>query len=644
MSINNYKNTGVNLTPFKTFVIPLKKIIKNTLNISKINILVIKINNLVKNTYQFIRGYILYCYFNNIEYEITPEFIKMSIGILGICNKNKPYKNQELLSKINWYYQNEFQPIYSHCKINLVGLSHFISDIIIEIETCIKNNIQEHFIQHFLRFINKTTINITQDKSLLHCFKKELLELNFNNNSIFDQWKQVHLHRILYFQIDKNKMKTINYDIKVNPLKYLNGMMYMNLFLESFGFKTFQIIPQRTSNIPKQILICGSSLVDYFEEVYDGKKKTHIMTKINENQYYCWNNFLDFNHKIFKSKNYQFAFKIRTDGISCGLIFVRKDLINEKRGSLEFKPNEEKFYRYIEELSEKELLHIKENFNIVGCDPGKRNLVSMIDSKGNKLSFTSVQRQFENKTIRCKEIIEKERKLLGIENLESKLSILNSKTMNYNNYKVYIRDKNLIDNLTTSFYQHETHRKMRLRRFIYGKKSIDTFISKIGKTFDKNCIIAYGDWSRNDQMKYFEPTLGKGLRTLIHRKYHTISINEAYSSKNCHVCFNEMRNYIFDSSGVEKKFSNRGKNKKKKLHHKNGDKIRGLLVCSNCSPKFPNVFKYVSHEDKHTIFRNRDKNGAINIMNLAKYYIKYKDRPIKFCHNLYSSPSIVRVS
>jgi len=41
-----------------------------------------------------------------------------------------------------------------------------------------------------------------------------------------------------------------------------------------------------------------------------------------------------------------------------------------------------------------------------------------------------------------------------------------------------------------------------------------------------------GNWSRDTQMKFFMPTMNKGLRKLIHKRYDTITINECNTSKN----------------------------------------------------------------------------------------------------------------
>ena len=56
---------------------------------------------------------------------------------------------------------------------------------------------------------------------------------------------------------------------------------------------------------------------------------------------------------------------------------------------------EQDFYN-IEDLSKEQLDTLKER-NIVGCDPGKRSLVYMMDKNGNKLQYTAPQRKRESK-------------------------------------------------------------------------------------------------------------------------------------------------------------------------------------------------------------------------------------------------------
>jgi hypothetical protein len=57
---------------------------------------------------------------------------------------------------------------------------------------------------------------------------------------------------------------------------------------------------------------------------------------------------------------------------------------------------QEQEFHTIEDLSKEQLDTLKDR-NIVGCDPGKRSLVYMMDKNGNKLQYTAPQRKRESK-------------------------------------------------------------------------------------------------------------------------------------------------------------------------------------------------------------------------------------------------------
>jgi len=257
---------------------------------------------------------------------------------------------------------------------------------------------------------------------------------------------------------------------------------------------------------------------------------------------------------------------------------------------------EQNFYN-IEDLSKEQLDTLKEK-NIVGCDPGKRSLVYMMDKNGNKLQYTAPQRKRESKAKTNQRILLEEKKRKGIIEKETHLSSNNSKSVDYEKFKVYLVEKDKLNKETNEFYKSEVWRKMKFRQYSYGKKSIDTFLNKIKETFGENVLIGYGNWSRTSQMKHFMPTMNKGLRKIIHKKYDTITINECNTSKKCCDC-NKNLDYYKD---------------------KEGKKVFRLLVCSNC----------VSCENKKIVFRTRDANSSINIMNLANCWIKKQERPLCF--------------
>ena len=583
---------------YKTFKIPLKTILLNRETIQPvINNLVFEMNDLVIHTYQFIRLYVLDKYTKNLLLPtIDDTFISYCIKTLGIRdNRGKKCKDIELLETLEEFYKTEYQPLLNHEKTNLKNTTFLLPYLATQIYTSLHNNIQEHFIQHFLRFINKTTDDITEDKQILFQFKKNLMELT-DTNELFNEWKKLHLHNILPTEIKKS----IHYDVKVKPFDYLKGMLYMNSVLEKQECKLFQPLSLRNNIIPKHICLDTACIINLFcpDKDKEGNKinKGELLSNVKDNQNEVWSNLLNLKSKIFKNKHYQFHNQIQTDGISCCLLFIRKDLKDKKWGSKVPVLEEQNFYN-IEDLSKEQLDTLKEK-NIVGCDPGKRSLVYMMDKNGNKLQYTAPQRKRESKAKTNQRILLEERKRKGIIEKETHLSSNNSKSVDYEKFKVYLVEKDKLNKETTEFYKREVWRKMKFRQYSYGNKSIDTFLNKIKETFGENILIGYGNWSRTSQMKHFMPTMNKGLRKIIHKKYDTITINECNTSKKCCDC-NKDLDYYKD---------------------KEGKKVFRLLVCADC----------MSCENKKIVFRTRDANSSINIMKLASCWIEKQERPLCF--------------
>ena len=592
---------------YKTFKIPLKTILLNRDTIQPlINNLVFEMNDLVIHTYQFIRLYVLDKYNKNQPLPTIDEtFILYCIKTLGTRdNRGKKGKDTELLEVLEQFYKTEYQPLLNHEKTNLKNTTFLLPYLATQIHTSLHNNFQEHFIQHFLRFINKTTNQITEDKSILFQFKNKCLSLE-ETDIIFDDWKNIHLPNILPTEIKKS----IHYDIKVRPFEYLKGMLYMNSVLEKQESKLFQPLPLRNNIIPKHIILDTATIINLFcpEKDKNGNKtkKGELLSNVKDNQNEIWCNFLDLKNKIFKNKDYQFHNQIQTDGISCCLLFIRKDLKDKKWGSKVPVLQEQEFYN-IEDLSKEQLDTLKDR-NIIGCDPGKRSLVYMMDNNGNKLQYTAPQRKRESKAKTNQRILLVERERNGIIQKESQLSFQNSKSVDYEKFKTYLIEKDKLNKETIIFYKRDVWRKMKFRQYSYGKKSIDTFLNKIREIFGENILIGYGNWSRSTQMKHFMPTMNKGLRKIIHKKYDTITINECNTSKKCCDCNKDLEYY----------------------KDKEGKKIFRLLVCSNC----------VSCENKKIVFRTRDANSSINIMKLTTCWIEKQERPLCFQISSFTSSS-----
>ena len=585
---------------FKTFKVPLKAVISHQRRITDIEEVVFKLNDLVVHTYQFIKLFILSKYKNEESIEITSEFVRYSIRVLGVCQGKGP--NKDLFKELNSFYEEEYKGLVNHEKTNLKCMSPFTANIAVQIETCISNNIQQRFISHFRRFLNVFLKDYPKNEAML--VKNQLCFYEFEKINKKYRFLWPHLKKIMPDSIDLSK--NLYYDLKAKPLYFIEGMIYMNSVLEKLGSKLFHVLPLRSAFTPKNIMFDTTSIASSFNDLHGEEQKTTIMKNIRKNMSKLWSKFLNLEHKVFKSTRYQFYHQIQTDGISCSLLFVRKDLANQ--GKVKAEEKEEFEFPEFEDLTKKQLIKVKPR--LVACDPGKRNLVYLFDGK-KRLQFTAPQRRFENKSkefsrkillARKRQRIKYRNRTPTVEQVESALGDYNSKTVDYKKFKKYLKIRSRVYKRLTNFYSKKKFRVMRLRTFIEGKRSVDNFINKIGKTFGKEAIIVYGNWSQPEQMKNFMPTLGIGLRREIHKKFHTFTINEAYTSKKCCECHKVLRHYVDDKSGEE---------------------IHRLLVCDECT----------SSKNKRIVFRDRDLNAATNILMLANYWCDHRERQASFIHS-----------
>ena len=607
--LNPFERSGKQ--PYQTLKIPLKIILCDKEALPVLTQIVFDMNDLVIHTYQFIRMYLLRLYKNNTDFPtIDDTFILYCMKTLGTRdNRGKKSSNTDLLEQLDTFYTNEYQPLVNHEKVSLLNKSYLLPYLATHIHTSFSNNITERFTTHLLRFINVTTSHITEDKTMLFQFKNRLFNFEEEKDLKFKEWKEKHMIHIIPI---KDIKKSIHYDVKVRPFSYLKGMLYMNSILEEQERKLFQPIPLRTDIIPKYITLDTACLVSLFcpEKNKDGtkSKKGELLKHIKDNQCDIWSSFINLNNKIFKNKHYQFSNQIQTDGIGCSLLFIRKDLVENKKWGSKIPIVEEKEYPYLESLDDAELTKIKSR-KIIGCDPGKRSLVYMVDEEGNKLQYTAPQKRIESKSKRNAYVLGIEKRRFGITEKETLLSECNGKTSHYEKFKSYLVEKTKLNNETYEFYQKEIWRKMKFRSYSYGKKSVDVFINKIKDTFGDNLLIGYGNWSRDTQMKNFMPTMNKGLRKFIHKKYDTITVNECMTSKNCCDCLSTLENY----------------------RNTKGKKIHRLLMCKGV--------ECVRSQNKKSVFKTRDLNSAINILHLTKKWIEKKERPEEFKSKYRSSPS-----
>ena len=100
------------------------------------------------------------------------------------------------------------------------------------------------------------------------------------------------------------------------------------------------------------------------------------------------------------------------------------------------------------------------HLTVVGVDPGKFNIVYMSDGT-HKLRYTAYQRRTETMTKRNQRILQTEKTRRNIIERETELSDRNSKTVDVDAFKEYVRAKNKLNAELCDFYDLVVHRKMK---------------------------------------------------------------------------------------------------------------------------------------------------------------------------------------
>ncbi len=214
--------------------------------------------------------------------------------------------------------------------------------------------------------------------------------------------------------------------------------------------------------------------------------------------------------------------------------------------------------------------------------------------------------------------------------------------MDFPKYKDYLKAKNHANSVVCKHYEQEEYRTMRWHAKINRRRSEDRMVNNFEKVFGRpdDVILAFGDWEQRQQMKYKEPTLGKGVRKIFRQRGYQdqFLVWEFRTSCRCYNCAGESVSGSDGSECVKFLYVDNPKppKKKKKKKPKGGgleeeeeeekeeeekeekDRRRilrhGLLKCNTCSKIW-----------------NRDMNGALNIGRIAIAILAGQDRPAYLC-------------
>ena len=632
-----------------------KNILKDNSILPIINDLVNRTNKIVIHSYQFLKLFLIHLYDNNqifpiIDKEYLCDIFKVltvrNCGSGGYTDKNMPQQLRILTD----FYNNVYSKTISNNEIIYYDkLSYILPYEAIDMTTNINNNIQEHFIKHLYKYVNivfdikNKSDEITKnnkDKQIrkeLHKqlydeiskVKKDLISFDdFTSNPIYHNW--IKEERIKLFPNKTSfQENSIFYELKSNTQYFLGSMFYISNEFEKINeiklkndekqIRLFNVLPLRTNIISKNILIDTCGLISNFlgTEATTG----YLNNYKKQNLYFeLWNRFFKLNKRVFKKgKNYKFDYKIRTDGISCSILFVRVDKngVPLPKTWRNKKCCNEENIDYIEKV---EITEELKNMKVVCIDPNKSDLnyCGSYNKDGvlETFRYTQNQRRLETRNKKYIKLIDKINKETiindkTVKETEKTLSVLNSKSCNYEKFKKYCVEKNKINRELYSHYEQKIFRKLKLNAFINMQKSESKMVKNFEKKFGtpENTIYVIGDYDKGSyHMKGKEPVICKKFRRIYRNAgYKTYLINEFNTSKLCNCCCEELEYF-------KERLSNKPKLKKENKI----ETVYGLLRCQS-----------IKH--KSEIIHNRDKNAVRNMLNIVKSVFKTGNRPEAYC-------------
>ena len=594
---------------------------------------VFDINDIVILSYQFIRLYLLDKYNNNVDLPtINKQFVldvmkTVSSADTKAGQKTNPdnIKNATGKADIKRFYGTDFSHLVSN-KPSYTNKTHILATSANEMITCITTNISTHFIDHLFRYIHclfkqarlieiKTIKDKVKRKELYKVINQDIRDLKSDliNDKIklskpeYHEW--IKATRPFLFPIKITK--SVAYDVKVNPEKYIKHSFFINKKIEEMGRRPYQVIPMRNNIVPKHIVLNTGAMVDLIDDkkqLIFNYNKSELVLHAKKHQSHIWSKILKLEKKhIFKQKDYVFYNQIITDGFSCSLLFILKKYKNKVYGERLPTMNTETEFTRLEDLTKSKCDGYlqTDKYKLVSLDPGKIRPITMIDENNKFFKYTACRRRFETYTKRSNAIILQEKQKNGIIQKETEMSNYKSNTFSTADFKQFITKKTEINNDLKAFYRQKLFRKLAFRRFVRTKQSEIKLLNEIENTYltkdeikqGKKLVILHGDYSRTTQMKGCIPTPNIGIKKLLMTRFEIVDVNEYNTSKLYNKTLKKMENVVV----------------KRKKHKKSLHEI--------LTPK---------EEAKNRIFVNRDANACKNIFLLGKCYLVNQTRPVEF--------------
>ena len=409
--------------------------------------------------------------------------------------------------------------------------------------------------------------------------------------------------------IVKDPNKRIEYDVKVQPIAYIQSYLHLAKLYQLNDIVLFNFTPLSTSVIPRHVTIDSTSLVLM---VLKCKKPNSLLEDVQK--FELWKECFNLRKKEFHPRakdGSKFTGTIKTDGVSISICIGPQTTKGNSSSSTVGKRKrelDEPVEKYFQDVPQSDF-----KVNSVFIDPNKRDLLYCLDSNGQKLRYTQQQRDVETKTKKYRNIRNTLTREANMEGRPYDVCVP-KKVLEPDGFNIYLRTFFTTFAEKEELYTNELFRKLRLNSYINRQKSESKFLKKCAKKLGvpENTDVFIGDWDAGGHtLKGQNPTKGVGFRKMFRQfGYKVYLVNEHKTSKTCPCCFNDL----------EKNFR---KNPSPKPW-KNGElvNVHGLLRCQ--SEKCQQACGYSQR------FWNRDDVATMNLKFIVEETKSSGDRPEMF--------------
>ena len=354
--------------------------------------------------------------FPKIDKVLITNIMKILCQEKGGCGRPPKKETKNLKNELLLFFNEHYKLIMKDNDLSYKHMNTILDYLGIDILTIYETNIKQHYIEYIERYVNvelekdkvieeiKFTYKSNERKKEVEKFCRELRKIKedllnietdkLKSNEKYHQWIKDNKYNIIPKKtFEKN---SIYYDLQCYPQDYLPFMYFMMKEVENKDKTIFNLFPLRNNIVPKHIRLDTTSLVHILIEKNYGNKGFYL-TKGNliKHQDRLWNFFFRTEKKCFHNKEslpYRFNYMIETDGVSCCILLVRKDMFGKR-----FKPQKSKNKKelYIDDLDD--WSHLK-NKKQICIDPNMSDLLYCSEENTKKqFRYTQDQRRKETK-------------------------------------------------------------------------------------------------------------------------------------------------------------------------------------------------------------------------------------------------------